>query len=401
MVFFDPGLSPAHLRGLKDHKYTAEGTSITEVYLQPFWRWSVTQLPLWLAPNLITFTGLVINTVTCLAVILSDLNCEGKAPPILYLLSGIGTFVYQTLDGVDGKQARRTGTNNPLGEMFDHGCDTFSTFLLALTGASAGSLHQYPYILIAYVFIMEFLNYAYHWQTYVSGCLYFKKIDCTEAQFCHIGVMVAVFIFGTSVWDYTLPWFGIPLKFILAGSVICSSLMNLASAFYIILSKGVGKNGATVADTSVLSPIIPSGIVLYCSVFYCVYSPSFIMTRHAMLVFAALALPFVKLILLMMVAGMCKTPLPLFDIVLIGPILTVVNILLGVLIPETLLLIVVAIFNLYDVVYYCIVVVRQVCTYLEISCFTIPTIHQTTPTSSVTPTTQSSNNNNNNNNNNN
>lgn len=78
MVLFDSGLSPAHLRGLKDHKYTAEGTSITEVYLQPFWRWSVTQLPLWLAPNLITFTGLIINTLTCLAVILTDLNCEGK-----------------------------------------------------------------------------------------------------------------------------------------------------------------------------------------------------------------------------------------------------------------------------------------------------------------------------------
>ena len=191
MVFFDSGLSPAHLRGLKDHKYKAEGVSLIEGYLQPFWRWSVSHLPLWLAPNLITFTGLIVNLVTCLAVILTDLNAEGnvrinnnnnddndnvlQSPPTVYLMSGLGTFVYQTLDGMDGKQARRTGTNNPLGEMFDHGCDTISTFLLALTGASAAALHEYPYILIVYVLIMEFLNYAYHWQTYVSGCLYFKK----------------------------------------------------------------------------------------------------------------------------------------------------------------------------------------------------------------------------------
>jgi len=35
--------------------------------------------------------------------------------------------VYQSLDAIDGKQARRTGTSNPLGELFDHGCDSIST----------------------------------------------------------------------------------------------------------------------------------------------------------------------------------------------------------------------------------------------------------------------------------
>ena len=34
---------------------------------------------------------------------------------------GIGLFVYQSLDAIDGKQARRTGTSGPLGELFDHG----------------------------------------------------------------------------------------------------------------------------------------------------------------------------------------------------------------------------------------------------------------------------------------
>ena len=31
-----------------------------------------------------------------------------------------------------------------------------------------------------------------------------NRIDCTEAQFCHIGVMITVFIFGTDVWSYTV-----------------------------------------------------------------------------------------------------------------------------------------------------------------------------------------------------
>lgn len=113
---------------------------------------------------------------------------------------------------------------------------------------------------------------------WVSLCI--CRIDCTEAQFCHIGVMITVFILGTSVWESTvmivnimivilsipllllcphqLPWFGIPLKIILAGGVIGSSILNLGSAFYIIFSKGVGKNGATVAVSSLLLLIIIS-----------------------------------------------------------------------------------------------------------------------------------------------
>ena len=38
----------------------------------------------------------------------------------------ITMFLYQTLDAIDGKQARRTGSSNALGELFDHGCDSLS-----------------------------------------------------------------------------------------------------------------------------------------------------------------------------------------------------------------------------------------------------------------------------------
>lgn len=37
---------------------------------------------------------------------------------------GIGLFLYQSMDAIDGKQARRTGMAGPLGEMFDHGIGT-------------------------------------------------------------------------------------------------------------------------------------------------------------------------------------------------------------------------------------------------------------------------------------
>ena len=41
-------------------------------------------------------------------------------------LCAVGLFVYQSLDAIDGKQARRTNSGSPLGELFDHGCDAIS-----------------------------------------------------------------------------------------------------------------------------------------------------------------------------------------------------------------------------------------------------------------------------------
>lgn len=50
-----------------------------------------------------------------------------QAPLWTYLLCAVGLFVYQSLDAIDGKQARRTNSSSPLGELFDHGCDSLST----------------------------------------------------------------------------------------------------------------------------------------------------------------------------------------------------------------------------------------------------------------------------------
>ncbi|TYI83488.1 hypothetical protein E1A91_D05G296300v1 [Gossypium mustelinum] len=41
-------------------------------------------------------------------------------------LMGYFYFLYQTFDAVDWKQARRTNSSSPLGELFDHGCDALA-----------------------------------------------------------------------------------------------------------------------------------------------------------------------------------------------------------------------------------------------------------------------------------
>ena len=63
----------------------------------------------------------------------STLGSNEHVPSFVWLMSGILLFLSHTLDGIDGKQARRTGTSSPVGEMFDHGCDGWAMILTTST----------------------------------------------------------------------------------------------------------------------------------------------------------------------------------------------------------------------------------------------------------------------------
>lgn len=56
----------------------------------------------------------------------SDKNSDHPIPSWAWALTSFLLFASHTLDGIDGKQARRTGTSSPLGELFDHGCDAWA-----------------------------------------------------------------------------------------------------------------------------------------------------------------------------------------------------------------------------------------------------------------------------------
>jgi len=58
----DAKLSQQQLKRLADHKYCAQNNSILDgLVMQKFWARVVTLFPLWVAPNLITVVGLLMN----------------------------------------------------------------------------------------------------------------------------------------------------------------------------------------------------------------------------------------------------------------------------------------------------------------------------------------------------
>ena len=111
-------------------KYKGGSVGLSYEYIwSPFAEYLVKKLPIWWSPNAITFVGFLL--VILGDIIVYSTGKLGDRLSNLQLLSfAILIFVYQTLDNIDGKQARRTKTSTALGMLMDHGCDAMSCFLL-------------------------------------------------------------------------------------------------------------------------------------------------------------------------------------------------------------------------------------------------------------------------------
>jgi len=191
MIFQDSNiLSDRELKKLKEHQYSSSCSSLLDPLMQKYWNWFVTFVPLWVAPNLITIVGLAINISTSLVLVWYCPTATEVAPWWTTFSCALGLFIYQTLDAIDGKQARRTKTSSPLGELFDHGCDSLSTVFVSLASCCAVRLGLYPGWMLFQCLCASTLFYCAHWQTYVSGTLTFGTIDVTEGQIVVMMVML-------------------------------------------------------------------------------------------------------------------------------------------------------------------------------------------------------------------
>jgi phosphatidylglycerophosphate synthase len=171
-----PILSAGQLKHLSEHKYASQGVSVMEPYFQVLWCYVVERTPLTIAPNMITIAGLALNVLTSVIMFIYSPDGTRHIPSWVSLLCAIGLFVYQTFDAIDGKQARRTHSSSPLGELFDHGCDTISTVFVILALSLAARINVvHPWMTMCMSLFALGAFYVAHWQTYVTGVLRFGK----------------------------------------------------------------------------------------------------------------------------------------------------------------------------------------------------------------------------------
>ncbi|KAL0474426.1 sn-1,2-diacylglycerol cholinephosphotransferase [Neurospora intermedia] len=180
---------------LKTYKYSAVDKSpVSNYILKPYWNAFVEFLPLWVAPNMVTLIGFsfIVANVGLLLIFMPDL--VGPGPSWLYFSFAFGLFAYQTMDNVDGKQARRTGTSSGLGELFDHGIDSLNCTLASLLETAAmglGTTKAGVFTALCPCLPMWFST----WETYHTHTLYLGYINGPTE-----GILIACLLMAISGW---------------------------------------------------------------------------------------------------------------------------------------------------------------------------------------------------------
>ncbi len=116
-------LTEAGVEMIANHKYKSGHYTFLDNLLQPFWNALTELLPMWLAPNMVTFIGAMHCGVSYFISWYHSPSFDKPVPDWVVFLSGYCSIAYYTFDCMDGKQARRTGQSSPLGQLFDHGFD--------------------------------------------------------------------------------------------------------------------------------------------------------------------------------------------------------------------------------------------------------------------------------------
>ncbi|KAL6070638.1 Choline phosphotransferase 1 [Balamuthia mandrillaris] len=201
-------LEQKDLENLKYYKYSVlDASPFSKYVLQPYWNYCIRFVPIRIAPNLITLIGsassfcfveshfffllggetiewfyqsqlcrlfgLFLSWVLCFYYVPAF---EGPAPLWLYVLAGLCVEWYSLLDNLDGRQARRTGSSSPLGELFDHGCDCLS---VPLHAAVAACILQFgPGYMSMLTLLSSSATFWFStWEQYHTGTLYLGVIN--------------------------------------------------------------------------------------------------------------------------------------------------------------------------------------------------------------------------------
>ena len=163
----------------------------------------VARLPHWLAPNLITLSGLALLVLAYLGTVFQCLDMRGDgAPRWVFAGMGLATLAYLHLDCLDGKQARRTASASPLGQLFDHGCDALCVHLLLVGIAPTLDVGFVPWsyggqLAVAGPWL------AAHWEEYHCGEMLYGNgfWGVTEANYTLVALHFVSAIFGPAMWS--------------------------------------------------------------------------------------------------------------------------------------------------------------------------------------------------------
>jgi phosphatidylglycerophosphate synthase len=209
-------------------------------------------LPVWVAPNLLSLLGSAVIVASALYTISFNSSAFTEDPPLwIWPVAASSVFLFEMVDSLDGKQARRTNSTTPLGQFFDYGSpytglDTcFNINAVWILLVHALHLHQSFYAPLLLI-LLHLPSYLASWEEYHCGVLRLTQhnLGATEFLLAVKAILLVTYFGGYELWD-TEVFHGLRLSHSLVVAVVymyalCSFCWtvpnNLAAVLLIVRS---------------------------------------------------------------------------------------------------------------------------------------------------------------------
>ncbi|CAA7390924.1 unnamed protein product [Spirodela intermedia] len=301
---------------LHKYKYSGVDNSLVAKYiLQPFWTRCVTLFPLWMPPNMITLMGFLFLVTSAVLGYIYSPRLDTAPPRWVHLAHGLLLFLYQTFDAVDGKQARRTNSSSPLGELFDHGCDALACAFEALafgSTAMCGTRTFWFWVISAIPF------YFATWEHFFTNTLILPIINGpTEGLMLIYLSHFFTFFVGAEWWaqdfrksvrflgwiplNYEIPLYELVLFLMIVIAVLPTIWSNISNVYKVVQAR----KGSMLLALAMLYPfcVLMGGVLIWS-----IISPDDVMLNYPHLLISGTGFAFGFLVGRMILAHLCDEP---------------------------------------------------------------------------------------------
>ncbi|KAK4885714.1 hypothetical protein RN001_001985 [Aquatica leii] len=378
-------LTSEQLIGFEHYKYSCKDTSpLSKYVMHPYWNRVVEYCPKWVAPNLLTFMGFIFAIAIFFLFTIADyyfLASDTEHPEVLplpkwtFTVAAVSLFIAYTLDGIDGKQARRTGSSSPLGELFDHGIDSYTASLIPIavysvfgrgTAFSINSVHFY---FLLWNVLVNF--HLCHWEKYNTGVLFLPwGYDITMC--CTVLTFILSGIWGNELWQFVLPGditIGKMLEVLIYGTALFSNLPTVLWNVYLSYKE---RTGYMRSLPEALRPFVPVVIFFIICVIWVLNSPSNILQSDPRPVYFFTGTIFSNICCRLIVAQMSSSRSEIFNWLLFPTAaLAFLSIVSKSAQFEIGLAYALCVLSALAHIHYAYCVVRQMCRHFRIYCFSL------------------------------
>ncbi|XP_077983363.1 choline/ethanolaminephosphotransferase 1-like [Glandiceps talaboti] len=354
-------LTIAQLKQLDRYEHNAAGKTFLEnVFLDHYWNWLVKKVPLWLSPNLMTLLGLVLNIFIVTVMLHFCPTGTEQAPRWAYLVCFVAYFAFQSLDGIDGKQARRTNTSSALGELLDHGCDTFSLITATISACLALQLGSFSYVIVIMYGVFE--QFFSRWQNVVTGTREFGLVDHVEIEVYTMFIFLLPGLFGGHVWNVQIPLIGLQLKMLAVSVYFCFTTFACSRYLSILVSEGFKMK----TRRAVLTPVLSMLPVALLTGLICRLSDNTLLMSYPGLYLLLLGNVATKVLNKQLISLLVQADVDLLDWILLWPMLMLLNLCLHNIVRETIALGTCLVLTSLDVGTTSGFIIKQMCDYLGV-----------------------------------